>query len=66
MWVFMSHVHANDHVYMTIRLIRLLGTSLRFCTKALGMSWDYGTAHIGPFGEIRAGLCVFRGDGRVR
>jgi hypothetical protein len=42
--VLMSHLHVNGHDYMEIRLIRLMSTSLRFCTKALGTGWDYGTA----------------------
>jgi hypothetical protein len=43
----MSHIHVHDHVYMEIRLIRLISisirSSLRFCTKAL-RTWA-GTRH---------------------
>ena len=44
--VLMSHLHVNGHDYMEISLIRLMSIrySLRFCTKALGTGWDYGTA----------------------
>ena len=61
--VLMSHLHVNGHDYMEIRLIRLMSIryhSLRFCTKALGTGWDYGTAarwgdwpRLVPFGELK-------------
>jgi hypothetical protein len=66
MVVVMSHGHANGHVYMKIRLISLISISIRseqfaVLPQSPRHGLGLGTAYMGPFGEIRSGLCVFNG-----